>query len=157
MILAGDIGGTNSRLALFEAGGKQLVPIVEDVFPSTKYRSLDEIVAAFVLSHRLPIERACLGVAGPIRDGRAEPVNLPWIIDQRQLAATLRLEAIDMINDLEATAYGISALEPHDFAVLNQGAPEAIGNAAVIAAGTGLGEAGLYWDGVSHRPFATEG
>jgi len=157
MILAGDIGATNSRLAFFKVEGKRLSPVVEGIFPSGEHKTLDEIVAAFVSRHPLPLKHACFGVAGPIRKGRAEPVNLPWVIDQRQLAGMLHLETVDLINDLEANAYGVSALEQHDFHTLNQGAPDATGNAAVIAAGTGLGEAGLYWDGVGHRPFATEG
>ena len=157
MILAGDIGATNSRLGFFKVEAKRLIAVVEDIFPSGKHRTLDEIVAAFVSRHALAVEHACFGVPGPIRKGRAEPVNLPWIIDQPQLAAILGLKTVEMINDLEANAYGVSALEPHDFLILNQGAPDAAGNAAVIAAGTGLGEAGLYWDGTDHRPFATEG
>lgn len=157
MILAGDIGGTHSRLALFETTDKRLSLAVESTFASGGHKTFEEIVAAFVAQHPVPLKRACFGIAGPIRKGRAQPVNLPWIVDQRELAALLHLEHVDLINDLEANAYGVGALEPRDFYTLNQGAADAIGNGAAIAAGTGLGEAGLYWDGAYHRPFATEG
>ena len=96
-------------------------------------------------------------VAGPVVDGRVRTTNLPWLIDARELAGDLGLGTAGLINDLEANAWGIGALGPDDFAVLNEGAPGAHGNQAVIAAGTGLGEAGLYWDGAMHRPFACEG
>ena len=157
MILAGDIGGTHARLGLFDVESKRLSQVVESTFPSASHKTFEEIVAEFVAQHKLPVTRACFGIAGPIRKGRAEPVNLPWVVDQRELATVLHLETVYLINDLEANAYGVNGLEPHDFLVLNQGAPEALGNTAVIAAGTGLGEAGLYWDGSYHRPFATEG
>jgi glucokinase len=107
--------------------------------------------------HALPIDSACLGVAGPVKHGRCEAVNLQWVLDARQLAGELGLETAAPLNDLEANAYGIALLAPEDFVVLNGGAPDAEGNAAVIAAGTGLGAAGLYWDGKQHRPFASEG
>jgi len=157
MILAGDIGGTNTRLALFDVKAKRLKPIVEATFPSTGHQTLDEIIAGFVAQHEVPLKHACLGIAGPIHKGVAQPLNLPWVVDSRKLAAMLHLETVNLINDLEANAYGVAALEPHDFHVVNEGVSDAIGNAAVIAAGTGLGEAGLFWDGAYHRPFATEG
>jgi glucokinase len=105
----------------------------------------------------MPVTHACFGVAGPVMRGRAEVTNLPWTVDAREAAAALRLGEVWLINDLEATAYGIAALPASDFVVLHAGAPGATGNAAVIAAGTGLGEAGLLWDGARHRPFACEG
>lgn len=158
MILAGDIGGTHTRLALFGVEGERLLQsVVEDVFPSGEFASLDEIVSQFVSAHQLPIERACFGIAGPIKHGRSEATNLPWVVDARQLTVELGIKQVRLINDLEANAYGLAALETKDFVVLNQGAPDAEGNAAIISAGTGLGEAGLYWDGKQHRPFACEG
>jgi len=157
MILAGDIGGTNTRLGLFKIDGKRLTAAVEGVFVSRDHKSLEEIVAAFVSQHGLTVEHACFGVAGPVRNGRCEGVNLPWVADERELARALGLEAVGLINDLEATGYGISALEASDFLVLNEGAPGASGNAAIIAAGTGLGEAGLYWNGADYLPIASEG
>jgi len=157
MILAGDIGGTNSRLASFEVVQGRVHPIVEETFPSRGSASLDDIVRTFVSKHNLRIAHACFGIAGPIRHGRSEAINLAWVVDGQRLAQELGLATVGLINDLEANAYGAAALAPEDFAILNEGASEAEGNAAVIAAGTGLGEAGLYWDGQQHWPFASEG
>ena len=157
MILAGDIGGTNTRLALFEVGRDGLRATVEATLPSRQQPSLQATARAFLASHKTPVQHACFGVAGPVVRGRSEATNLPWVVDAREAATALSLGEVWLINDLEATAYGIAALPPADFVVLNPGAPAATGNAAVIAAGTGLGEAGLYWDGVRHRPFACEG
>jgi glucokinase len=157
MILAGDIGGTNSRLASFEVVQGRVQPSVEETFPSRESASLDDIVRAFVSKHNLRITHACFGIAGPIRHGRSEAINLAWVVDAQSLAQQLGLTTVGLINDLEANAYGAAALAPEDFVVLNEGTAEAEGNAAVIAAGTGLGEAGLYWDGKQHWPFASEG
>jgi glucokinase len=110
-----------------------------------------------VSAHDLPIDAACFGVAGPVRHGRSDTTNLPWDVDARELARALHIRSVGLLNDLEAHAYGIALLAPADFVTLNQGAPDASGNAAVIAAGTGLGEAGLYWDGQQYLPFAGEG
>jgi glucokinase len=157
MILAGDIGGTNSRLALFAAHGGRLESVVEETFASREYANLQTIMRKFMSSHDLPVDTACFGIAGPVKDGRSEAVNLAWSVDAQQLARELHIETVRLLNDLEAYAYGIAMLSPEDFVQLNPGAPNASGNAAVIAAGTGLGEAGLYWDGQQHRPFACEG
>jgi len=157
MILAGDVGGTNTRLAFFTLQHGQLQAIVAETFRSRQQTNLESLVRRFVSSHRQPIERACFGVAGPVRHGRCEATNLAWVVDASQLARELSLKNVGLINDLEANAYGIAILSPDDFVTLNPGAANASGNAAIIAAGTGLGEAGLYWDGVAHRPFATEG
>lgn len=157
MILAGDIGGTNTRLAYARVDGGRLRLVAEGTFPSREHRSLEAVLAQFMSVHRLPVAQACFGVAGPVRNGRCEATNLPWVVDSRQVASQLGLEKALVINDLEANAYGIPALEPKDFTVLNEGGPDATGNAVLIAAGTGLGEAGLYWDGAQHRPFASEG
>jgi len=103
------------------------------------------------------VNRACFGVAGPVRRGRSKISNLPWIIDSRDLAKQLKLDSVGMINDLEAYAYGIDGLDSKDFVVLNEGSEDAEGNRAVISARTGLGVAGLYWDGYRHHPFGCEG
>ena len=157
MILAGDIGGTNARLAFFTIEGGRLKPQAEHVYPSHRYPGLEPIVREFVSGHGLKPRHACFAVAGPVAHGRAEMPNLGWVVEAGALARALGVESAGLINDLEANAYGIAALEPGDFAILNAGASDASGNAAVIAAGTGLGEAGLYWDGKTHRPFACEG
>jgi glucokinase len=157
MILAGDIGGTNTRLAFIQAEGAHLEIVAEEIFPSREHAGLEAVLRRFISSHPIPVERAGFGVAGPVRNGRCEATNLPWVVDARQVARELGLEHVGLINDLEANAYGIAVLRPEDFLTLNAGAPDAEGNQAIIAAGTGLGEAGLYWDGKHHRPFATEG
>lgn len=157
MILAGDIGGTNSCLASFEVVQGRVQSIVEETFPSRKFASLDDIVRTFVSTHNLHVTHACFGIAGPIHRGRSEAINLAWVVDAQRLAQELGIPTVGLLNDLEANAYGAAALAPEDFVTLNEGAPDAEGNAAVIAAGTGLGEAGLYWDGKQHWPFASEG
>jgi glucokinase len=157
MILAGDIGGTSARLGCYETRGGRLVSVVERTFPSRNYAGLAEIAAEFVSSAGLRTDCACFGIAGPVQHGRVVTPNLPWVLDSRQLAAELKLPWVKLINDLEANAYGLAALEPADLVVLNEGDPAASGNLAVISVGTGLGEAGLFWDGLTHRPFACEG
>lgn len=160
MILAGDIGGTWTRLAFFEEQDGRLVPAVDKIYRSRDFDSLAQVVRRFERDYRRgSIEHAAFGVAGPVRGGRAKATNLPWVIDCANLAQELELKAenIDLINDLAANAWGAMALTPADLTVLNEGSPQASGNAAVIAAGTGLGEAGLFWDGERHRVFASEG
>jgi glucokinase len=157
MILAGDIGGTNSRLAIFAQRGGRLEPMVEETFASGDHPDLETILQKFIASHDLPVDIACFGIAGPVKDGRSQAVNLPWVVDARQLAQRLHIDTVVLLNDLEACAYGLAVLASEDFVVLNPGAPDVSGNAAVIAAGTGLGEAGLYWDGQQYHPFACEG
>jgi glucokinase len=157
MILAGDIGGTSTRLAFFTVEGGRINLVVEKVYPSRAHKSLDEIVVAFVSHHRLAIEHACFGIAGPVQHGRVETPNLAWVVDQETLTRELRIPYAWLINDLLANTYGMLTLEEREFAVLNAGAQNAVGNAAVISAGTGLGEAGAYWDGKRYHPFACEG
>jgi glucokinase len=157
MILAGDIGGTNTRLALFTGEGERLHAVAEETFASREYANLETLVRRFVSAHHLPVDQACFGVAGPIKNGRCKATNLAWVVDAHQLAHELHLESVGLLNDLEATAYGLAVLAPGDFEALNDGVAEASGNMAIIAAGTGLGEAGLHWDGRQHYPFASEG
>jgi len=157
MILTGDIGGTNARLALFDVQNGTYKLVSGSVFPSRQYRGLDEIVARFVSDTAAHPSVACFGVAGPVRNGRVETSNLPWLVESKRLASELHLPTATLINDLEANAWGIAALQPDDVVVLNQVRGTPIGNKAVIAAGTGLGEAGMYWDGSKHHVFASEG
>jgi glucokinase len=157
MILAGDVGGTTTRLAAFELTGGKLRPIVEQTYKGADYASLDAIVAEFVASHKLRPTHACCGISGPVHEGSARTMNLPWVIEATSLARQLHLASFLLINDLEANAWGVAALGPEDIETLNAGESGVSGNAAVIAAGTGLGEAGLYWDGAHHRAFACEG
>jgi glucokinase len=157
MILAGDIGGTNARLAFFDVVNGKFRLVSASVFPSREYAGLDQIVSKFIQTANLHPEAACFGVAGPVRNGRVETSNLPWIIESKRLANELHLKETVLINDLEANAWGIAALDPADVVSLNQVKKHSVGNQAVISAGTGLGEAGMYWDGSQYHVFATEG
>jgi glucokinase len=165
MILAGDIGGTSTRLAQFRIQGGKLVPLAPpQKFPSAAHKGLDEIVEAFVATQRKaglnePIEHAAFGIAGPIRDGIARPSNLVWLVNAAQLAVELGIpkQNVHLLNDLEANAHGIPVLGPNDFITLNAGRSDPEGNAAIISAGTGLGEAGIFFDGQYLHPFACEG
>lgn len=156
MILAGDIGGTNARLAYFQPQNGHLLLVSERVFPSREHRELGEIVTRFLDDSGTQPEAACFGIAGPVRNGRVETSNLPWVIEQSRLAKQIHLPATLLINDLEASAWGIGALSAADLVPLNRVSGTA-GNQAVIAPGTGLGEAGLFWDGTRHHVFACEG
>ncbi|MGH8397004.1 MAG: glucokinase [Gammaproteobacteria bacterium] len=156
MILAGDIGGTTTRLAVYEQEHQGLKSVVEKDYPSGEYSGLDAVAREFLGAQDYKLERACFGIAGPIRDGHVETPNLPWQIDARELARELHIHSVDLINDLEAHAYGLPLLAVKDFTILHPGAPDAKGNQAIIAAGTGLGEAGLIWDGKAHIPYSTE-
>ena len=156
LIIAGDIGGTSTRLALFEPTDGRPRIAIEKVYRSREFPGLEEIVQLFIAENRVRVAAACFGIAGPVRAAEVQTPNLPWTVRAAALAQRLELETAHLINDLEANAWGIGALGPEDFLVLNEGNPTT-GNAAVIAAGTGLGEAGLYWDGHQHLPFACEG
>jgi glucokinase len=157
-VLAGDIGGTNTRLILGARAGRGVKILDERVYPSRESRDLEGIVRRFVEeTGAAEIASACFGIAGPVREGVVRTTNLPWIVDASKIARDLAIRTVQLINDLEATAYGIAELGVADLAELAPGRPAATGNAAIIAAGTGLGEAGLYWDGREHAPFATEG
>lgn len=156
MILAGDIGGTNTRLALFEGDSRE--PVALEQYPSRDHEGLEPMVELFLREHPATVAGASFGVAGPVRDdGTVETTNLAWPVSGPSVARQLGLPRVEVLNDLVANAYGIAALGPEDLHVLNEGDPQATGNAAVISAGTGLGEAGLFWDGERHHPFASEG
>jgi glucokinase len=157
MILAGDIGGTNSRIAFFDGGPEKPRVAALEVYPSGTHKGLEEILQKFLAKHRLPVEGACFGIAGPVSNGRVETPNLPWVVDSASLARLVGVDSVRLANDLEVNAHGISVLGPSDFAVLNPGSPNASGNRALISAGTGLGEAGLLAEAGGYRPYATEG
>jgi len=157
MILAGDIGGTNTRLALIDEKSQALRIIYEETFPSREWTSLEAAVGKFLSLHPCDLSKASFGIAGPVKKGRCEATNLPWVVDSKTVAKQLRLRHVGLINDLVANAYGINTLKSKDFVVLNKGARNASGNRAIISAGTGLGEAGLFWDGKTYRPFESEG
>jgi glucokinase len=157
VILAGDIGATRTRLAAFQTEGNRLNCVVQKIYPSQEHSGLLEVLRQFIRTEGIPVHSACFGVAGPVRGGKSKISNLPWTIDCKELAAQLKLNSVGLLNDLEAYAYGIDALESKDFVTLSEGLEDAEGNRAVISAKTGLGMAGLYWDGFRHHPFACEG
>lgn len=161
MILAGDIGGTRTRLAFFENTKGKLQLAVDREYPSRDHKGLDEIVSAFVREVAGTVDSACFGVAGPVLNGRVSTPNLAWLVDGVAISKLLKNKPVWLINDLEAHAYSLAGLGPDDFKQLNPKATDrsksAPGNAALIAPGTGLGEAGLHWNGSRHVPFASEG
>ncbi len=190
MILAGDIGGTKTNLALFDWTTERVEPVREQTFPSGDFTTFDEVLKEFLNPPTPPkpaadeeagdgvepasgeadkaepepppaIEAACFGVAGPVIDNRCRTMNLPWLVDGTQLAKDLPIGPVRLLNDLEATAYGILVLQPDELVELNPAAlPKAAEkktSLALVAAGTGLGEAILYWDGAGYKPLPSEG
>jgi glucokinase len=163
MYLAGDIGGTKTVLALFEPAGDGLNLVMDAVYPSQAFATFDAILAGFLGTAGAAgssIRAGCLGVAGAIVDGRARTTNLPWMLDERVLSTTIGGGRIRLLNDLEAAAFGMLFLKPDELEVLQPNGTVTTaqrGNVGVIAAGTGLGEAILYWDGRHHHPIASEG
>jgi glucokinase len=156
MILAGDIGGTKTNMGLFDVSGGSLRSERQQSFPSKDHGGLEEIVSKFMTGETRKVTAACFGVAGPVIGGHSVTPNLPWVVDSDSLARMLGLDCVTLLNDLESTAYGLTELKPEETATLNAGA-SASGNAALIAAGTGLGVASLFWDGDSYLPSASEG
>jgi glucokinase len=154
-LLAGDIGGTKSNLALYQYDGQKLTLVKEEKYPTKDFDSATALLKKFIPHAPLP-DRICLGVAGPVQDNIAKITNVPWIIDAREISKAFDNHPVFLLNDLEANAYGMSELEELDLQTLHTGNPQK-GNIAVISPGTGLGEAGLFLDGNQYFPFATEG
>lgn len=158
MLLAGDVGGTKTHVALFEGRGASLRLVEERRLPSRDYRSLTQLVQAAMGRHAGRLRAACFGVAGPVVNGQwCTATNLPWVIDAKALARTLRVPCVHLLNDLEALAYSVPHLPRTQLFTVNRGKPVARGAIAVIAAGTGLGEAALVWDGAGYRAVPSEG
>src|ERR1700735_2918241 len=137
--------------------GGSLVCVHEKRYPSRDHKDLEEIVADFVNGIKEKVTAACFGIAGPVVDGRVHAGNLPWIVDGVEMARELGLPRVRLLNDLEATAYGIDVMRPADLEVLYPGIPAPQTHQVVIAAGTGLGEAIRFWDGSKHVVMACEG
>jgi glucokinase len=154
VILVGDVGGTTTKLALVDE--KLAVQEIRR-YPSREHDSLSDIVSDFLRAQMPRVTHACFGVAGPVYDQSVKTTNLPWMVEAGDLAPLIGVSDVLLLNDIEAIAHGIGALDDRAFVTLHEGAGVTSGNAAVIAAGTGLGEAGMYWDGSRHRPFASEG
>jgi glucokinase len=184
MILAGDIGGTKTNLALYEWTTERVEPLRLESFPSSDYKSLEDILVEFLTPPKDPspiaspetdetnqseklttvpaepakLMAASFGIAGPVIDNRCQTTNLPWTIDGRAIAKQFNIPRVQLLNDLEATAYGLLWLRPDELEVLNAGNPPNKRQALVlIAAGTGLGEGILFWDGKTYRPMPSEG
>lgn len=159
MILAGDIGGTKTVLALFQDIGGDLCPLRDATYASQDYASLEEIIEQFLSQEDgAHLQAACFGVAGPVVEGKSTATNLPWSMAEAELADVIGSSHVRLLNDLEAAAHGMLILPPESFARLNPAAASSPrGNIAVIAAGTGLGEAILHWDGQQFSVIATEG
>lgn len=158
MILAGDIGGTKVNLALYELEKDEMKMLSSQQFVSKDYEEFSQIIEEFKKSNLfLEVDALCLGIAGPIINQRCKTTNLPWDIKADDLKKQLNTKEVKLLNDLEATAYGMLYLKEDEFVSLNPKAKKAKGNIAVIAAGTGLGEAILFFDGNSYFPIGTEG
>ncbi len=158
MILAGDVGGTKVHLALYDFNQGALVHLKDERFPAQDYEGLESIVRKFLgTCPQGNITAACFGVPGPVRQGRLKLTNLPWILDSVQLSSALDIPHLFLINDLEANGYGVAELKPNQIHTLNEGDRGAVGNRALVSAGTGLGEGVMAWDGRRHIPMASEG
>ncbi len=167
-VIAGDIGGSKTRLVIVEVAsnvpargrpmGSPLLRIErESTYPSRDFASFDALLTAFLDGMQAPPPYAAFGIAGPVLGNATRTTNLPWYIESDVLCRHFGFKVCSLLNDLEATAYGLPALRSEDLLTLQRGEPDANGNAAIIAAGTGLGEAGMYWDGQRHHPYAIEG
>jgi glucokinase len=159
MLIAGDIGGTKTDLAIFSSEAGPHSPIARTKVRSADYSSLQDIVREFLSEAKKPIDRACFAVAGPVIEGRVKTTNLPWVIEDNSLAQELNLnvKSVHLINDLEAIARAVPILRPGDVSTINSGEPVSKGTIAVIAPGTGLGESFLTWDGSRYLAHSSEG
>jgi glucokinase len=157
LVLAGDIGGTKTHLALFAVENNHLKAEFQKTFPSQEYSGLESVLKEFLTEGHYSFDRASFGIAGPLVDGKVKTPNLGWIVDSVSIARMLKLSSVSLLNDLEATAYGLSTLESQEFLVLNEGVIRRPGNKVLIAAGTGLGETILFDDGKNYHPIASEG
>lgn len=157
MILAGDIGGTKTWLATVAVENGQLIVQRDAKFPSRDFARLEDVVQAFLRDHPATIEATCFGIAGAVIDGVCRTTNLPWVVAETALSQVLGTPQVKLLNDLEATAYSLEVLTPADVVEIQAGNQDTPANRAVIAAGTGLGEAGIFWNGRQYVPFASEG
>jgi len=156
-IVAGDIGGTSARLALFDTTGATPRLLARATYPSGAHPGIEPILADFLAARALRPAAVALGVAGPVRDGACRTTNLPWVLSAHSIAASTGVARAWLLNDLEAAAWGVDAVAEADRLVLQAGEREPEGNQSVVAAGTGFGEAGRVWVDGGYRPFASEG
>lgn len=151
LMLVGDVGGSKCHLAIY----RNQSCLEEKVYQIKKFIFFSDMLADFLSSFSERIDCACFGVAGPVEEGTCQLTNASWYLQADEIAKEFKIPRVFLINDLEAYGYGLSSLSAEDFVVLHEG--EGKGNRIVIAAGTGLGELGLYWDGKDYHPIATEG
>ena len=157
MLIAGDIGGTKTDLAIYSAGDGPHAPLAQSQFHSADYPSLQAMVAEFLTQANMTVAVASFDVAGPVIDGHVRTTNLPWTMDENSLARDLKVKSVHLMNDLEAVARSVPVLRPNDVITLNEGRPVPKGPIAVIAPGTGLGESFLTWDSGGYRAHSSEG
>jgi len=159
MLIAGDIGGTKTALAIISPEAGPLAPVAQTKVPSRDYPSLQAIVKEFLAKEGKPVDRACFAVAGPVLGGRVKATNLPWLVEEAALAEELNInrQSVHLMNDLEAIAHAVPILRPRDVVTINHGEAVPRGAIAVIAPGTGLGESFLTWDGFRYLPHSSEG
>ncbi|MCH9609913.1 MAG: Glucokinase [Chlamydiales bacterium] len=159
MLIAADIGGTKTNLALFEFNSKSFEYLDLKTYKSSDYDDLETIIKRFIseVKPKKPVQSACFAIAGPVVNGVCHATNLPWIVDEKKLAAVLGISDVYLINDLEGNAWAIDILSADQLMLLHTGDKQFEGNRAVVSPGTGLGEAGVLWDGKMHHPFASEG
>jgi glucokinase len=157
MLLAGDVGGTKTNLAVYSAETGPRKPLIEATFPSSEYTSLESIVSEFLGQQDLSVSHASFGVAGPVISGHVEITNLPWGVDKEYFSEALKISEVHLLNDLQAVANAVPYLEPQDIYTLHPVQPQPEGGIAVVAPGTGLGEAYLTWDGTRYRAYSSEG
>ncbi|CAM4109585.1 glucokinase [Gillisia limnaea] len=155
-VLAADVGGTKTNLSLYQVSDGMLQPLKQKSYVTKDHSSFQEIVKKFKNEDLPEIDSLCLGVAGPVNEGVVKGTNFPWIIDKKEIGKELSIKNVEIINDMEANAFGLGALDDSDFVEIRKGS-EVAGNAVIISPGTGLGEAGLFWDARAYHPFATEG
>src|SRR5215470_12353222 len=157
MLIAGDIGGTKTDLAVYSSEAGPHAPLAQTQVHSADYPSLQAIVSEFLSKAKLTVDVGSFDVAGPVINGRVKTTNLPWVMDEQSLGTDLKLKAVHLMNDLEAVARSVPVLRPEDLITLNEGAPVPNGAIAVIAPGTGLGESFLTWDGSGYVAHSSEG
>lgn len=157
IVLAADVGGTNSRFALFHVERGEYRRLREDVLPSDRDLGFPALAKRFLSGGSERPDIACLGVAGPVREGHVRATNLPWELDEAELARDLEIPRVLLINDLEATGWSLDGLDGEALETLHEGVPGAQGNRVIVAAGTGLGVGVLTWDGRAHHVSPSEG
>lgn len=156
-VLAGDIGGTKTHLAVFSPASGPWLPLAEAVFSSRDYPGLEPMISEFLSSAGVAVDRASLGVAGPVFDGKARITNLPWVLDEAELVNNLGFSSVKLLNDLLALACAVPLLKGEDLYTLNRGRPDPEGSKAVLAPGTGLGMSYLTWSRSGYRAYPSEG